>query len=189
MRRRLFLRGIAAICVVPFTCVNRNANAACRIKLPTRVTVKLPTVMYGEYTHNDLESMGIVFGNETDGGTSVYAILPDGWSIQPTDDPDVTEMKDNKGRLRAEIFRHHELDHWCHIFIFQRYHSRIDRHKGQGMARVVVRDGGKIIHGFCPFDYWSWCEKYDGSGQVFADADRWLDAHFPDHKNCLAYWD
>lgn len=148
-------------------------------------------------TREQLEAMGIVFGEPAD-DLFVHVQLPRGWN--KIDDGHRygywTTLRDEKGRERAAIFYKTALHDRCaHISLTKRF--RIDQfHPCDEAGRpgeterpshfmVTIKDGDAIIHtlGFVQ------AHKYTGILDLLGAAIVWLDAHYPDWENPLAYWD
>jgi hypothetical protein len=151
-----------------------------------------------------LEQMGIVLLEDTD--DIFYKVaLPKGWKKVATDHSMWSNLVDNKGRVRAHIFYKAAFyDRSAHISLERRYTYRMEPTAGRDIEdwynseqHCVVVDQGKIIWQSeeklpPPPDrddkqaFYEWREKdkaIEQSGRT------WLNQHFPDWENPLAYWD
>lgn len=136
----------------------------------------------------DFEALGFVFGEPVD-ELFIACMFPEGWTKQPTDHSMWSELLDAQGRVRAMIFYKAAFyDRDAHISLKRRYTSgRMPEHgwsNRNGRWIGYVKDQDEII--------WQ-TEVYEGKD--YAEQDRlekvaraWLDEHYPDHENNLAYW-
>lgn len=154
-------------------------------------------------THEQIEQMGIVFGDDVD-ELFVRVQLPPGWKKVPTDHSMWSELVDEQGRKRASIFyKAAWYDRSAHITLERRYHyvvepvlgwSHPDYRKGQW--HCVVKDAGKIIWASAPLrpepdyneDRNEWLRWDDEKERLGKQGDRWLQEHYPDWLDPLAYW-
>jgi hypothetical protein len=146
-------------------------------------------------TKEQFEEMGIVFGEEAD-DLFVYVTLPDGWKKEPTNHSMWSKLIDDKGRERANIFYKAAVyDRCAFMGITRRYRiSSFETTDEQGNLMddedathfsVYILDCKKPIKliGIRIKEY--------GSDVVYKqekEAKNWLDKHYPDYKNPLAYW-
>lgn len=135
------------------------------------------------------EAMGIVVGEKVDDDSLfTHVVLPDGWTLTPSDsNPDYwTELRDVKKRLRANIFYKAAFyDRKAFIRPLTRYaiHSVADWLGEAFQERVVdlgVDEQARTL--FVTKE----CSNSDEADQ---EAALWLNQHFPDWKNPLAYWE
>lgn len=156
----------------------------------------LPKEMLHGCTREKLEAMGIVFGNDVD-DLFVNVRLPEGWKKQAHSHPMWSDLFDAKGRPRAAIFYKAAFyDRKAHISLTQRYsftsygfcnaqgeavcaeeathYQTVITDCGVPLLVIVVREKG---------------ESWDLHNAHEKQARDWLDAHFPDWGNPLAYWD
>jgi hypothetical protein len=156
----------------------------------------LPTKM-GQGLHGDdkaiLESWGITFLGPVEGDKLfTYVELPKGWNKVPTDHSMWSNLVDDKGRVRANIFykaAFYDRDAFlnvCPRFTTQRDY---DKKEKENVIVVNVMDCGKIIHSTEPM-------KLPERGQAYLDmlddaeakAQKWLDEHYPNWKDKAACW-
>lgn len=146
-------------------------------------------------TREQFEQMGIVFGEKADDLFS-YVTLPNGWKKQPTDHSMWSKLVDEQGRERALIF-YKAAFYDCDAFlsISRRYTvstfestdadgNIVERDKSTNFSTYIL-DAGK------PLKLIAVREKGYGNPQTDKDeakAFEWINKHYPDHKNPLAYW-
>lgn len=121
--------------------------------------------------------------------------LPIGWTKRPTDHSMWSNLLDEKGRIRASIFYKAAFyDRSAHISLETRYSAKagaIDNHEyynsEQGLASAgYAMDGKTVIQKFIQQPL----ERSGSTNEAAREQAReWLDEHFPDHRNPLAYWD
>lgn len=154
----------------------------------------LPKVMLHGCTREKLEAMGIRFGADVD-DLFVTAQLPDGWKKKATDHSMWSDLLDEKGRRRAEIFYKAAFyDRRAHISLCLRYGiSSYEACNGDGTPdeygkhshmKTVVEDCGKTIRVVGVREGRDHKTGDEHNKQAVA----WLDEHHPDWRNPLAYW-
>lgn len=164
----------------------------------------LPKELLHGTTREQLEALGIVFGNDVD-DIFVEAKLPDGWKKVPTEHSMWSELLDDKGRIRAPIFYKAAFyDRKAHLTLVPRFSYQVQpvsgwqdpnqlKHEWHG----VVADCGTIFwvtqSRIAPQPDFSdakkiddWYKEKDALGN---SARLWLEKNYPDWKNPLAYWD
>lgn len=142
-----------------------------------------------------LEQMGILFGEDVD-ELFVNVKLPAGWKKRATEHSMHSELLDDKGRVRAGIFYKAAFyDRKAHISLIRRYnidtYTACDKdgnnveYKDATHFMTVVRDSGNSIHTVCcrAQDDYKLCDEHEKLARA------WLNEHFPDWENPLAYWD
>lgn len=140
-------------------------------------------------TRKTLEDMGIVFGNDAD-DLFVNVTLPAGWKKVATDHSMWSELKDEKDRKRAMIFYKAAFyDRSAHMNLSSRFSLNAYHRNDQDQLETVVMDGDAIIFsaGSRASDYSD--ESYRIGDEQSKVANTWLNEHYPDWKNPLAYWD
>jgi hypothetical protein len=157
----------------------------------------LPKKMLGGCIRKQLEQMGIQFGADAD-DLFVEVRLPEGWKKQATDHAMWSELLDEKGRKRANIFYKAAFyDREAHVSLCRRYTvSSCETCDGKGKpARfnsvegthlwTAAKDCDTVIHviGIRKRDDWATGLEHE------KQADSWLAKTFPDYKNPLAYWE
>jgi hypothetical protein len=142
----------------------------------------------------DLEAMGIVFGDNAD-DLFVNVTLPEGWTKQATDHSMWSDLLDDKGRKRAAIF-------YKAAFYARNAHLSLNRRFGfttyescdaEGNdadyneathQKVVIWDGGEEIK---VIGLWE-KQDYKAADPLGAEARDWLQENYPDWQNPMAYW-
>lgn len=144
-----------------------------------------------------LEKMGIVYGEDAD-NLFVYVQLPEGWEKVATDHSMHSKLIDDQSRERANIFYKAAFyDRRASISIKRRYGYTVQPVCGWGQEfdnetepRVcVVTDCGEVI--------WQTEEVMPSEENVWFRLDdvlrplglAWLNKHYPDWQDPLAYWD
>lgn len=144
----------------------------------------LPKDMNFANVRETLKQMGITLGAEVD-DLFVKAQLPDGWTKRATDHAMWSDLVDEKGRKRAAIFYKAAFyDRNAHMGLCLRYRCDCYEPCDDGYA-TVVKDGNttmQVIGAREKGDYRLGKEHYN-------QAVDWLDSHYPDWKNPLAYWE
>lgn len=114
--------------------------------------------------------------------------LPHGWQIVASSHSMWTALNDSQGRQRALIFYKAAFyDRRAHIILESRYIYRIDYDSEAPLLLVEVVDNAtkQTIHILGTSTEEQWEER---SEQEEA-ARKWIDEHYPDHRNPLAYWE
>lgn len=146
-------------------------------------------------TRQQFEAMGIKFGEDAD-DIFVFVTLPDGWKKVPTDHQMWSDLVDDKGRKRAEIFYKAAFyDRSAHMYLTRRYivssfeytdsnGNRVEYDKHTNFA-VWVLDADKPLKlfGVRPAEYASKIEE-----EHTKQAHEWLNENYPNHQDPLAYW-
>ena len=140
----------------------------------------------------DLQAVGFQFGADVD-DLFVSVTLPAGWKKVPTKSSYWTDLVDEKGRKRADIFYKAAFyDRVAHIRFSMRYFYHDEPVGGWGQDNYrklpfhyTVCDGKKILwespH-FAREDY--------AAGELYKkQASDFINENYPDWKNPLAYWD
>lgn len=145
-------------------------------------------------TREQLEQLGFVFGEDVD-DLFVKAKLPAGWQKRGTEHSMWSEIADDKGRVRGQVFYKAAFyDRNAHMFLTRRYHYGSEpingygeNHKDEDPDVGYVKDEGARIWKTAPRQIpaggWKIREELD------AEAKSYIEEHYPDHKNPLAYWD
>jgi hypothetical protein len=145
----------------------------------------LPTECSGKEA---LEAAGVRFGEPySDDPLFCSAELPAGWKKVSTSHSMYSDLLDEKGRKRAEIFykaafydRKADM-RATHRFMVSAYEDGADKEH----LRVVVKDCGKVIHEAGEYRK----GDYKANEQLSAAADSWLKERYADWQNVAAYWD
>lgn len=121
-----------------------------------------------------LRVWGVDLGGSLEGDPLFQrATLPAGWTLEPTEHPLWSELRDEQGRQRAGVFykaaiydRRAAL-HLCSYFSISRYEGP----GGRVMFKVIDASGG---------------ERFEASDHHTAIA--WLETHYPNWRDPKAYW-
>lgn len=144
-------------------------------------------------TREQLEKIGIIFGDPVD-DLFVAVKLPDGWRKATTDHPLWTDLIDDKGCKRAMMFYKAAFyDRHAHISLTNRYSSGVDydfiEDNCRTKRRCVVKDIDNIIYQTKEIEWNDDRPDWEVERALEKEANDWLDDHYPDHDNPLAYWD
>jgi len=155
-----------------------------------------------------LEAMGIVFGEEID-DLFIEARLPEGWEKAPTDHSMWSKLIDEQGRERAAIFYKAAFyDRSAHISLTRRFSTTIEPVCGWEEENYqaypwhcVVKDAGEIVWqseeqlGVEPSYTRSdeegrkvWLDWHDRKRDMHKLGEAWLDENWPEWRDPLAYW-
>lgn len=159
----------------------------------------LPKEVGYDNTREQFEAIGIVFGKDVD-DLFVECVIPAGWTKRPTEHSMWSELVDDKGRVRAQIFYKGAFyDRNAHISLSRRFAYGIEPEGGwdnecnrETVSRyVLVKDmgNGTIIWKsdlVAPDEICPWYMLSEKLSQI---AREWLAEHYPDWENPLAYWD
>lgn len=169
---------------------------------------KLP-VRVDRGTREQLESMGIVFGEEDQEGIFVVATLPEGWKRQATDNSFWTNVVDEHGSPRLSVFvKSSFLSTQAFVRPCGRFYATIMPVDGFGkrprcmewMGAVIDTWGGKDTIVFRTTETTiepepdmigstAFHQHSDTKDSLEREAQEWLAERFPDHANRTAYWD
>ncbi len=113
--------------------------------------------------------------------------LPAGWCLSPTDHSMWNSLIDNKGRKRASIFYKAAFyDRNSHIMPECRYQCRSEwSTEDRDLSLQIIMDTGTGEELYRT----NYGEKGKWGDDVQKEAATWLVNHFPDYKDCFAYWD
>ena len=153
-----------------------------------------------------LEAMGIEFGEPVD-DLFIEAKLPDGWQKVATSHSMHSDLLDDQGRKRASIFYKAAFyDRRADISICRRFsyggmpvggHDSPDYAYDTTPIYGAATDQGAIIwhtdktiarpaNEADRSDHLAFCDQQD---ELEKQAGAWLDEHYPDWNDPLAYWD
>ena len=142
-------------------------------------------------SRKQFEDMGIVFGENVD-DLFVQVTLPEGWKKEPTDHNMWSKLLDDRGRERAAIFYKAAFyDRSAHMTITRRFSYGYQPVGGWDQAiddprEGVVTDCGEVIWRTDPI----LLSGVDSSMSLLeSEAKKWLEEHYPDWEDPLAYWD
>ena len=119
----------------------------------------------------DFIQLGFIFDKpDPDDLIFCKATLPAGWSREGSDHAMWSYIIDEKGRKRVSVFYKAAFyDRHSHMSLNRRYGTRHDD------AGIAVIDCDKEIHFI--------------QGGSYEDAEAYLNAHYPEWRNYMAYWD
>ena len=144
----------------------------------------LPKDMNFANSQETLKQMGITLGAEVD-DLFVEAQLPDGWTKRATDHDMWSDLLDERGRKRAEIFYKAAFyDRKAHMSLCLRYRQDGYEPCDEGYA-TIVKDGKTTLQVIGVREK----GDYRLGGEHNRQAVAWLDSHYPDWKDPLAYWE
>jgi len=142
-----------------------------------------------------LTSLGFEFGKEAD-DLFINVTLPEGWKLEPTDHSMWSHLVDGKGRQRAGIFYKAAFyDRSADFNLMQRFNRGeiFEGNEGyvEGAIKYYVSDMDKFVYTTKEYTYE---EKYEGNywdigTTAQKDTDAWLEGHYPDWQNPMAYWE
>ncbi len=139
-----------------------------------------------------LEKFGVKFGETVKGDALFQHVdLPEGWKKVSTDHQTWSKLVDEKGRERAQIFYKAAFyDRGAFLSVSYRYGIRIDyeRLNNKGVCIAFVTDGDKTIHETEPISK-EGKTNHETVNRTTAEAEAWLDAHFPNWRDPGDYWD
>ena len=144
----------------------------------------LPKDMSFANSRESLKQMGITLGAEVD-DLFVEAQLPDGWTKRASDHAMWSDLLDEKGRKRAEIFYKAAFyDRRAHMRLCLRY--RCDCYKQcDDWYSTVVKDGNTTLQVIGVREK----GNYERGEEHYKQAIAWLDSNYPDWQDPLAYWE
>jgi hypothetical protein len=136
-------------------------------------------------TREQIEAMGVVFGADVD-DIFVIVVLPAGWAKAPTEHSMWSDLRDERGRVRANIFYKAAFyDRNAHISLtrYVNLTRSYDDNNNTTDARVVNAEGRvlfateRVVR-----------DDYETTDRLEAAARAYADEHYPDWQNPLAYW-
>ena len=169
-------------------------------------------------SREQLEAIGIEFGEDVD-DLFVQVTLPSGWIKTATDHSMHSELRDEKGRIRAGIFYKAAFyDRRADIHLWPRFTCGVepvegwkqdtcDYHESEWHGVARDRDRGEIIWSTAhllepepecpPYDASHkndpirevWLTWIDRKDDLHRKAREWLDEQYPKWRDPLAYWD
>lgn len=155
-----------------------------------------------------LEAMGIVRGEEQD-DLFVQVTLPEGWHKRATNHSMWSDLIDEHGRNRASIFYKAAFyDRAAHITPLRRYSAGVrpeggwaNRGEESGWVGEVTDWDGTVLwqseplEAEPPYRYGDgeeerqvWLGWRDRKYDLVNQAKAWLNEHYPDNCNPVAYW-
>jgi hypothetical protein len=126
-----------------------------------------------------LEALGFKFGEPVDGDPLfINAELPPGWSKAPTDHAMWSSVVDDRGRVRVNVFyKAAYYDRRASMRLAKRYDVTgiYPQARGEriGLAVTDAATGERI---------------WTGGSDAWDEADSWLDANRPNHRDVVAAW-
>jgi len=155
-------------------------------------------------TPDQIIALGVQYGEPVD-DLFVAVKLPEGWHKEATDHSMHNNLLDDKGRVRARIFYKAAFyDRRADISLIRRYTCGTEPVGGYKEDNEdapycgYVRDqatGENIWQSENTVDQPNWdgpretaLALMDAKDELGGQAERWLNEHYPDWKNPLAYW-
>jgi hypothetical protein len=154
-------------------------------------------------TDEQLLELGIRFEGEGD-GVMRPAVLPEGWTLRPTEHSMWNELVDDRGRKRASMFyKAAYYDRKAHLRLECRYVVRSDDGRYDRGGKII--DSRKYHRSYvldnetgCRVKEWDWLpEPQRGADGLRSwrsireqrqGAEDWLTEYYPDHNDPMAYW-
>jgi hypothetical protein len=149
---------------------------------------QLPMEISGA-TREQLEAIGFKFGTDVD-ELFVTAKLPPGWKKVATDHAMHSDIVDDKGRVRADIFYKAAFyDRRANMHFNARYSENhyAECPEATSVYQVQAEDAGRQMRVFGT--YAKGREGWDECGRLEVLARAWLDEKFPQWRDPMAYWD
>lgn len=142
------------------------------------------------------EAMGIVFGDDKD-DLFISCTFPDGWKKEATDHSMWSKVVDEKGRERISVFykaAFYGRDAYCYPVRRFNYGKKPEtgyKNYTYGVTPNVpyVEDCGNEIWRGEPMAPTKEMPSYKIGEVLHPIAKAWLDEHYPDWEDYLAYWD
>lgn len=141
-----------------------------------------------------LESLGFVFGEAAD-DIFTYVQFPEGWKKEPTEHSMWSDLLDDKGRKRGSIFYKAAFyDRNAHMNLVNkvRYSPVYESHDNYvpGQVQCYVTDGENILFETVPIKAKEYSDEYWIANITASDeVQNWLEKHYPDYNDPMAYWD
>jgi hypothetical protein len=139
------------------------------------------------------EAMGVRFGSVVkDDPLFIEATLPAGWKKVATSHAMRSNVVDEKGRVRIHVFykaafydRRATMSAWTR---FDTSTCDTNSECGEPITAFVNDCDGTVRYASDQFfeTNMTWNEAYKAANAM---CESWLEAHYPDYKNPLAYWD
>lgn len=140
------------------------------------------------------EKLGFVFGEPAD-DLFVNVTMPEGWELRPTSHSMWSDLRDEQGRIRAQMFYKAAFyDRDAHISLCRRFSVNCyDNQEGEpdSLLRISVYDKGSMrqepVH-IIEFECDNQKERYSRREELGNEAKEWLNETYPDWQDPLAYW-
>lgn len=136
-------------------------------------------------TREQLTEMGFKFGSDVD-ELFVACELPPGWTKRGTNHSMHSNLLDDQGRYRAEIFYKAAFyDRRADMSMLRRFDVNLySEGSNKDYMRCIITDGDAVI-----FDAGEWKEgEYDHRDRMEAICNAWLNEKYPEWKSPLSYW-
>ena len=156
------------------------------VSIPVRITPTATAI-------HVLKKFGMVFLGADELNPLLQQVqLPPRWQIVQTEHPLWTNLVDEQGRVRAQIF--HKSTRWderAHMNLVRRYGIEEDyeRLNANRVAVSHVTDCDRRIHTPDPIPLTDEDNGWEASEQADDRARAWLDEHYPDWQDFGAYWE
>jgi len=147
-------------------------------------------------TWEQLADLGIIRGEQVD-DLFTKVTLPTGWYKKPTEHSMWSDLIDEQGRVRAHIFYKAAFyDRRANLGLVTRYNYGVQpviKNEWDGQCYGAVTDHGNVIWHTDETlirkndsnDDEAYYKVYD---KLEKAAHTWLEKHYPDYRNPLAYW-
>jgi len=143
-----------------------------------------------------LESLGFKFWDHDGKDLFIECVMPAGWKKVPTDHSMWSNLLDDKGRIRANIFYKAAFyDRDAFMDMETRFKAR-KKYTEKGAIGAEVLDGKTAIYtlDFPPAlpensSSEERLARYGEEDRIVGEAVAWLKANYPDYENPAAYWD
>ncbi len=138
-----------------------------------------------------LKAAGVFFHGPVENSETLYYVtLPLGWKKVQGRKPKWYRLLDHNGRTRAFIYEEkRKYINLLHRFTRARDH---DLEKTSGIIVAHVYDGDRVVYTTTEFrttKQTSFDRRYDLSVSAEEEAEKWLDANFPNWRDPGAHWD
>lgn len=167
----------------------RNENAFGGRMVPAKEKYESMGIKVAPFTDKVPRFIQDTVKRKDDDELFVTVILPDGWRKEATDHSMWNNLVDNKGYIRASFFykaafydRDAFINFNVRYIVTQKYTENAGNGKYPSYACVIDQGTKEIIFKT------GVTEEY-GAYPERAEAEAWLNAKYPDHKNILSYWD
>lgn len=168
-------------------------KAVSKQQLPCDGTIR-PGPLRDDGQREKLESLGFVFHTEGIGEDDLFVLVtfPEGWHIAATGHSMHNDLVDDQGRKRGSYFykgafydRHAQFYGLSSRYRIADVYGDFDT-EYDGQKRVTVQDMATETELYDS----GWLARHDWGARDEAShrARAWLDEHYPDHQNPLAYW-
>ena len=144
-------------------------------------------------SRKDWEDLGFIFSDIPGDNVLCVATLPDGWSIKPTDQPMWSDVVDENGITRGDMFyRASTYDRDAHMKLWQRYGIRREIIGEETEIYFGNADEKLFVAGRVTIDFNASKEEiekqFDTINELIMAAQDFADENYPFWENVHAYW-